>query len=170
MNSFKLYIDVEDERWTAAIADIAAVADRVKDAVTEKTVPDLVFMDGNRDFSVNLCLSDDASVHKLNAEFRGIDKATNVLSFANIDDVEFENMLDSGEVVELGDIIIAYETMVREAEEQGVSLYDHFCHLWAHGLLHILGYDHMTPEDAAEMEGLEIEVLAALHIENPYRE
>lgn len=170
MNSFNLYIDIEDKRWTAAMADIAAVAQHVKAAVIEKVVPDLPFMDGDKDFSVNLCLSDDASVHQLNAEFRGMDKPTNVLSFANIDDDEFEDMLDSGEVIELGDIIIAYETMVREAEEQGVSLHDHFCHLWAHGLLHILGFDHQTTDEAAEMEGLETEVLAVLKIADPYRE
>ena len=121
-------------------------------------------------FSVNLCLSNDEAVHKLNFEFRGIDKPTNVLSFANIDDPDFEEVLECEDLVELGDVIVAFETMQREAREQGISLHDHFCHLWAHGLLHILGYDHIEPEDAAEMEQRETEVLAGLGIDNPYRE
>lgn len=170
MTNLKVFIDVEDSRWTAAIADIAAVVDKVKNEVVKRVLGEVDFLSEDKSFMVNLCLSDDESVHKLNKEFRNMDKPTNVLSFANIDDEMFDEVLENETEIELGDIIIAFETMQREALEQGVSFYDHFCHLWTHGLLHILGYDHIEPEDAAEMEQREIEILAKLKIDNPYRD
>ena len=63
---------------------------------------------------------------------------------------------------------MAYETMEREAKEQEVSLYEHFCHLLTHGFLHLSGYDHIKPEDAARMENLEAKILQSLGIANPY--
>lgn len=170
MNSIKIYTDVEDERWTAAIADIAAVVERVENAVVNCVSDEVDFLSPDKSFSINLCLSNDENVHRLNKEFRNMDKPTNVLSFANVDDDSFEDMLVSEEEVELGDVIVAFETMEREAQELGISFYDHFCHLWTHGMLHILGYDHIEPEDRAEMEQHETEILAALKIADPYQE
>ena len=170
MTEIKVFTDVEDERWTAAVENIAAVVEQVKDAVFKRVEGEVDFLALPKTFGVNLCLSNDTAVHKLNMEFRHMDKPTNVLSFANIDDPDFEEVLECEDLVELGDVIVAFETMQREAREQGISLHDHFCHLWAHGLLHILGYDHIEPEDAAEMEQRETEVLAGLGIDNPYRE
>lgn len=170
MNNIKIYTDVEDERWTAAIADIAAVVERVENAVVNCVSDEVDFLSPDKSFSINLCLSNDENVHRLNKEFRNMDKPTNVLSFANVDDDSFEDMLISEEEVELGDVIVAFETMEREAQELGISFYDHFCHLWTHGMLHILGYDHIEPEDRAEMEQREIEILAALKIADPYQE
>ncbi len=170
MTKIKVFIDVKDKRWTEAVKNTATVVERVKDAVQARVENEVDFFVQPRKFQVNLCLSNDAAVHRLNLEFRGIDRPTNVLSFASVDDPAFVEMVKSEKDVELGDVIIAFETMQREAEEQGISLHDHFCHLWAHGLLHILGYDHIEPEDAAEMEWREIEILAKLGIDNPYQE
>ena len=170
MNNIKIYTDVEDERWTAAIADIAAVVERVENAVVNCVSDEVDFLSPDKSFSINLCLSNDENVHRLNKEFRNMDKPTNVLSFANIDDDSFEDMLVSEEEVELGDVIVAFETMEREAQELGISFYDHFCHLWTHGMLHILGYDHIEPEERAKMEQRETEILAALKIADPYQE
>lgn len=167
---FRVNVDIEDLRWTAAIGDIAAVADHVKDTVVGVVLPDIDFLNQDKAFYINLCLSNDDAVRRLNCEFRGMDKPTNVLSFANIDDEDFDAVLSAEQDVSLGDIIIAYETMSREAEETDVSLYNHFCHLWTHGLLHVLGYDHIDPEEAVEMEGKEIEILQKLNIANPYQE
>lgn len=170
MNNVKINLSIEDERWTAAIADVAAVVEKVKDAVINRVSGEVDFLLPDRQFSLNLCLSNDEEVHRLNKEFRKMDKPTNVLSFASVDDVAFDEMLASGAEVELGDVIVAFETMEREAKETDVSFCEHFCHLWAHGMLHILGYDHIEPEDRAEMEQREIDILEKLKIANPYQE
>lgn len=170
MNRFDVFIDVEDHNWTAAIPDIVAVAQEVKEAVLQEVIESIDYLNISKDFTVNLCLSNDTNVHKLNLEFRGFDKPTNVLSFANIDGEDFDDMLEFEDVVEMGDIIIAFETMKKEAMEQEVSFQDHFCHLWAHGLLHILGYDHIEEDERLEMEQIEISVLNKLGIKNPYQE
>lgn len=170
MNNVKINLSIEDERWTAAIADVAAVVEKVKDAVINRVSGEVDFLLPDRQFSLNLCLSNDEEVHHLNKEFRKMDKPTNVLSFASVDDEAFDEMLASGAEVELGDVIVAFETMEREAKETDVLFCEHFCHLWAHGMLHILGYDHIEPEDRAEMEQREIDILEKLKIANPYQE
>ena len=77
-------------------------------------------------------------------------------------------MLDKSERLDLGDIILAFETLKREADEKQITVYAHYCHLLVHGFLHILGFDHQTDEEADEMEGLEVEILEQFSIENPY--
>ena len=119
---------------------------------------------------INLSLNDDQFVHKLNLQFRGIDKSTNVLSFANIDDESFFAELKYAEYVELGDIIIAFETLQNEANSKKISLENHFSHLLIHGILHLFGYDHQNDIDADEMESIEIQILKMLNINNPYEE
>jgi probable rRNA maturation factor len=113
-----------------------------------------------------IALSDDAAVRDLNARFRGKDAATNVLSFpspAGGADI-------FSDARNLGDVVIACETVLAEAREQGIPPGHHLQHLVVHGLLHLLGFDHDNDDDAIEMEGLEIEMLALLGIANPYAE
>jgi probable rRNA maturation factor len=110
---------------------------------------------------LSIVLADDAEQQVLNRDWRGMDKTTNVLSFPQIEPF--------GPVAGLiGDIILARETLVREAEEQGVSFDDHFTHLVVHGFLHLLGYDHMDDDEALAMEGLETQILASLGVADPY--
>lgn len=111
-----------------------------------------------------IALSSDAAVRTLNATYRRQDKPTNVLSFPASVSLPSE----SEGVRWLGDVVVAEDTIAREAVEQGVSPAHHLQHLVVHGLLHLLGYDHENESDAAAMEGLEIEVLAALGIADPY--
>jgi len=105
---------------------------------------------------VCLVLADDALQRRLNHEFRGRDKSTNVLSF-------------DGAPAALGDVVLALETIAAEAEAQGKPLAHHVAHLVVHGVLHLLGYDHETQGQARSMERLEIEILAGLGIGDPYR-
>ena len=106
-------------------------------------------------------MTDDAEQRQLNKEWRGIDKPTNVLSFPQIEPF-------SPVVGILGDIVLARETLEREADEMGVTFTAHFTHLVVHGFLHILGYDHLTDAQALQMEGLETQILATLGIADPY--
>ena len=114
-------------------------------------------------------LTDDAEVQALNRDFRGKDKPTNVLSFPQVQDDLLESLAnsDDGEIL-LGDIVLARETCMREAEEKGVSVVDHATHLIIHGTLHLVGYDHMDDASATAMEALEVKALASLGIANPY--
>ncbi len=114
-----------------------------------------------RDFSeteVSVVFSSDKEVQNLNKTFRYKDTPTNVLSFS------------SEEKGELGDIILAYETVMREAEEIGISPLHHTLHLIIHGFLHLLGYDHEKENEAREMENMEIRILKDLNINNPYED
>ena len=110
---------------------------------------------------LSILLTNDEEQHELNKQWRGKDSSTNVLSFPQIEPF--------GPVVGLlGDITLARETLIREADEQGVGFEAHFTHLVVHGFLHILGYDHLTDEEATAMESLETSILATLGIDDPY--
>ena len=119
-----------------------------------------------KEFSVAVSFIGDAEIQQLNAQYRHKDKATNVLSFPMIDD--FSDLKKMPTPIILGDIVIAYETVLREAQQEDKSLKDHVSHLLIHGLLHLFGYDHMNKKDAKEMEDLEIQILAEIGISNPY--
>ncbi|MDZ7588501.1 MAG: rRNA maturation RNase YbeY [Parasphingorhabdus sp.] len=118
---------------------------------------------------ISIKLSDDAEVQKLNAAYRGQDKPTNILSFPQVqrDLLPALANSDDGEVL-LGDMILAQQTIVREAAEKDTTLEAHVSHLLVHGTLHLLGYDHDTDYDAEAMEALEVTALATLGIANPY--
>lgn len=115
---------------------------------------------------LSIVLGDDGLVQQLNRDYRGKDKPTNVLSFA-FEDAEGPDAGEDAPVL-LGDVIVARETVAREAAEQGKSFDAHFMHLVAHGVLHLLGYDHETEEEAGVMEALETAALAALGLPDPY--
>ena len=97
----------------------------------------------------------------LNHQYRGKDSATNVLSFP------FE-MPEGIELDLLGDLVVCATVVAREAEEQNKPLFNHWCHMVIHGVLHLLGFDHINNEEAEEMEQLEREILANLNIPDPY--
>lgn len=121
---------------------------------------------------VSIVLADDVFVRDLNREYRGQDKATNVLSFAA--DSANESPVSSGAPRVpgaprlLGDVIVAFETVSLEASAQGKTLANHLCHLVVHGMLHLSGYDHEQDPAAEKMEALEVKILATLEIANPY--
>lgn len=132
-------------------------------------------------YEVVLALSTDADVQVLNRDFRGFNKPTNVLSFpalehpldladAGAGNANPEHPASDDDPMHLGDIILAEETLLREAREQGIAPFDHYTHLVVHGLLHLIGLDHETDDEAERMEALETRILATLGIADPYSE
>ena len=111
---------------------------------------------------VSVLLCDDAVIAALNGRWRGHDEATNVLSFPP------PPTADPAAPPHLGDIAIACETVIREAQEQGQPVAEHLAHMAVHGFLHLLGYDHATDGEAERMERLERDILAGLGIPDPY--
>ena len=109
----------------------------------------------------------DEQIRYYNRTYRNIDKATNVLSFA-LQDGDADPLPTAGPIP-LGDLILAYETIVREAQEQQKPFLDHVTHLVVHGTLHLLGYDHeRSPQEAQRQEAREIAILAQLNLPDPY--
>ncbi len=116
-------------------------------------------------------LASDDEVHRLNRQYRQQDKPTNVLSFPMVqpDLIESLGNTDDGEIL-LGDIVLAHGICAREASEKGVSLADHAAHLIVHGVLHLLGHDHMNDVDADAMEAIERAAMASLGLHDPYQD
>lgn len=123
------------------------------------------------EYEVSLMLSDDAHIKKLNHEWRDKNQATNVLAFPSGFSGAGGTGGDGAEIAEtagqpplLGDVVVAHETLLTEAQAQGKKPFDHLLHLCVHGLLHLLGYDHVADKDAAAMSAVEKNVLGAFNI------
>jgi probable rRNA maturation factor len=142
-------VEVEALTWSDALADAETLAISAATAAL-----DLAGKAGE----VAVLLTDDAAVRDLNARFRGKDQPTNVLSFPALENPEGL----------LGDVALAFETCAREAGEQGKTLAAHLQHLVAHGVLHLVGYEHDVDADAQIMEALERRILTALGVADPY--
>jgi probable rRNA maturation factor len=118
---------------------------------------------------VSVRLTDDAEMQRLNRDYRGKDKPTNVLSFPMHAPEQLDRWLESGETdLLLGDLALGHETVLREAAEKGVTPAAHVTHLVVHGTLHLLGHDHMDDASAEAMESLETNILRGLGIADPY--
>jgi len=109
---------------------------------------------------VSILLIDDSEIARLNRDWRGIDKPTNVLSFP-------ASRVGQGDKL-LGDIVIAYETLERESTDESRDFLHHLAHLAVHGFLHLIGFDHETDAQAEEMEGLESRIMMRLNMPDPY--
>ena len=140
-------VEIEDPAWRAALPDAENLTRRTAEAALR-----------GQPGGVTVLLTDDGAVQDLNQRFRGQAKATNVLSFPAPENPERS----------LGDVALAFGVCRDEARDQGKPLAHHLQHLVAHGVLHLLGYDHMTDAEAHEMEGLERVILAGLGVPDPY--
>jgi probable rRNA maturation factor len=162
-----LDIAIQDARWEALSFDRL---------VHEAVLATLDYLGLNAEkCEVSVLGCDDSRIAQLNAEFRGKTVATNVLSWPAADLTSQDPGLDprlpttdfTG-TFELGDIAISYETSLREAEAAAKPLANHVRHLIVHGVLHLLGYDHVRDPDATLMERLEVDILGKLGVEDPY--
>lgn len=140
-------IEIEAEGWNTALPDVEVVVDTAAKAAL-----------GSVEGGVVVLLADDAVVQDLNARFRQKDKPTNVLSFPAAESA----------FPHLGDVVLGLEYCAEEARTQGKTLQAHLSHLVVHGVLHLLGYDHIEDEEAEEMEGEERTILAGLGYADPY--
>jgi probable rRNA maturation factor len=134
-------------------------------AIAESAFPQLG--QGERAVELSIRLTGDAEVHALNAEWRGKDKPTNVLSFPMAEADEL-GVAEAGPELMLGDIILARGVCEEEAAGKAIPLDQHAAHLMVHGTLHLLGYDHMDDDSAADMEAREVRALARMGIADPY--
>ena len=118
---------------------------------------------------MSVLLTNNKNIQKLNCDFRGNDKPTNVLSFPD-HDLHFSQLNETLVLDDerLGDIAIALDVTKQEAEQQGKSFKDHFTHLLVHSILHLIGYDHEDEKEANIMEDLEIQILETMSIKSPY--
>lgn len=148
---------LEDERWSVTTPE--ELADRCLAALSAR------LQEPSLGRTATVLFTDNEAVRALNAQWRGKDNPTNVLSFPA---EPMQGLPD--EAQPLGDLALAFETTAREASEKQISLNDHVCHLMVHGLLHLLGYDHIDDADAEVMEALEREVLEHLGVADPYRD
>ncbi|WP_137129864.1 rRNA maturation RNase YbeY [Rhizobium sp. FY34] len=162
MPDLDIQISVEDERWPDE-ETLAAMAERVVGAAAA-----FIAREENQPFpphaaELSLVFTDDAAIREINAEWRGQDKPTNVLSFPAFP-------ITPGKMPGpmLGDIVIARETLEREAADLDKPFDEHLTHLMVHGFLHLFGYDHIEIDEAEKMEGLETRILARLGLSDPY--
>lgn len=154
-----VWVSVEDPAWEQ-IPGVVDAVEAAAQAAAAAVAPDLT------DAELSVALENDAAVRELNRDWRGQDKPTNVLSFSG-DDWTEERDPDAPPLL-LGDVALAYETVRREAEDQGKTPLDHLRHLTVHGVLHLLGFDHEDEAEAEAMERLEADILAGLGVDDPY--
>ncbi len=154
--SFAIDISAEAEAWSK-VPDLEGFVRRAAEAA---------MIDNDAPPSeISVVLSDDEHLRELNKHHRGMDKPTNVLSFPAV-----RMKTPAGAPRILGDVVIAFETVAREAADEEKPIENHLSHLVVHGVLHLLGYDHEDEDEAEMMEARERRILAQLGIPDPYAE
>lgn len=162
MSQLDIQISVEDERWGNEDS-LTPMVQRVLEQAAGFLREEMKQPFPPHPAELSLVFTDDESIREINAEWRNQDKPTNVLSFP-----AFPVTPGKMPGPMLGDIVIARETVEREAVELEKTFDDHLTHLMVHGFLHLFGYDHMEKEEAEEMETLETRILATLGLSDPY--
>jgi probable rRNA maturation factor len=154
---FDLYAALECDSWGDE-QRLVTLSRRIFDAAAKE-----LRLHSENSIEISLLFANDARVQPLNRDWRAMDKPTNVLSFPSVN-------LEPGDTLPpvLGDIVLAYETIIREAKEEAKPFDDHVSHLLLHGFLHLLGYDHQIEAEATQMEAIETRILASLAITDPY--
>ena len=163
---FTIEIAQDDDAWNS-YKEITPTLFRGALNKVIKNYPNLAKI---KNIELSILLTNDKRIKNLNQEFRNENKATNVLSFPDID-IDFRRILEfkpNLDYMYLGDIAFAFETMLAEAKEKSIPFLNHFKHLLVHSILHLLGYDHENDEETEIMQNIEIEILAKLSVPSPY--
>lgn len=167
---FEIAVSLQDAAWGEHLKDLDTLAERTLRTAWQHLAAGRSGKAPSRVTEVSLVFADDATVAKLNHDYRGRQGPTNVLSFPNMEDEPLQTAASEAQPRLLGDVILARQTVEREAAAQGKTLQDHATHLLVHGFLHLLGHDHQGDAEAAEMEALEVAILAELGLADPYAE
>lgn len=167
-----LDVTVDCEGWQEDVPDYKDIINKVISQVITH-VPQGKQLKKFTQLELGIILCDNAFIKNLNSKYRDQDKATNVLAFEGLNEAHAELLIKDGESapefpVNLGEVYIAHGVMLKEAVDANISLRDHFTHLVIHGILHLLGYDHIENEEAEIMEALETQLLRNLAIDDPY--
>jgi probable rRNA maturation factor len=157
-----------DAEWDSSTGWAELARSAATAAIAESAFPQLSSTERLVELSIRL--ASDTEVHALNSEWRGKEKATNVLSFPMAEADDLAEVAASGPELMLGDIVLARGVCAAEAAEKAITVEDHAAHLMVHGTLHLLGYDHMDEAGAADMEAREIRALARMGIADPYED
>ena len=156
----EVLIDCQDTAWRSFLSDHQDSFTTIVEQTIRHVRPQ------HKAFDVSIALVNDQIMQDLNNTYRQKDTPTNVLSFPQIE--YFSDVLTMPEPIMLGDIVLSWETLTQEAQDQEKDLSHHVLHMLVHGTLHLLGYDHQNDVEAEEMESLEIAILKSFNIENPY--
>ena len=152
--------NISDPRWAGILADSKMLCVQAADRMVSH-----VLSSGSRRIDVSVLWTDDEQIAALNGQYRQKSGPTNILSFPSADD-----HFQPDQQLFLGDLVLGYDTVVREAAEAGKPVSHHVTHLFVHGLLHLAGYDHIDEDEADEMEALETSLLAEIGIPDPYHD
>ena len=155
-----------DSEWDSSSGWHSLVEQAAQSAIAESAFPQLA--SGPRPVELSVRLTGDEQVRALNAQWRGKDKPTNVLSFPMAEPEELESCAADGPELMLGDIVLARGVCASEAAGKAIPVEQHAAHLIVHGTLHLLGYDHQDEDRAADMERREVRALGRLGIADPY--
>lgn len=162
----KVDIDIRDNNWKKHIKK-SYIKLLIDDIFRKLLVLLNCTLDTKTIIEISIIFTNDSDIKNINKKYRNIALPTNVLSFP-IYESEFFKELTTSKYIFIGDIILSLDTIVKESIEQNKNFLDHLIHLLTHSLLHLFGFDHIKPEDAKNMEDLEIKLLKQLNIVNPY--
>ena len=161
--SHEIDVTISEPEWTTSFLDVEEIsAKAMKNALKMAHLPRVL---RGRQIEASIVLANDDLIQVLNREYRDMDKPTNVLSFASLD---ADDPIPDDGPVHIGDIILSFQTIDREAKDEDKFFKDHFTHMIVHGTLHLLGYDHIEEDEANIMEAMEIRILEKMNIQNPY--
>ena len=166
MLNINIAININDNRWQGyADGEVHEILCKLANLCIDKSGMDFSHTEY---IELSLNLTNDKEIQELNRDYRGKNKPTNVLSFPQYTKDELSNGQSIIPFLILGDIIVSFDTIEKESKEQEKNFSNHFLHMFTHSVLHLLGFDHIIEEERKKMETMEIDILKAINIANPY--